>query len=239
MDIIFLSMKKKLIFIAEIGLNHNGNFDLCFELIKQAKLAGADIVKFQLGWRDKPNEINQMDKKKILQLIEWSNYFDIELLFSIISEKAWDLVKPFKLKKFKIASRTVKYDIPLVKKILNKKKETIISLGMWNKKKPPFPNRNHIFYLWCVSKYPCQPKDLKGLPKNFNKSIYHGYSDHSIGIETPLLAISRGAKMIEKHFTLDKSNTIIRDHSLSATPEEFRQMVNIGRDISKKINMGV
>ena len=56
-------MKKELTFIAEIGLNHNGNFDLCFELIKQAKFAGADIVKFQLGWRDKINEINQFDKK--------------------------------------------------------------------------------------------------------------------------------------------------------------------------------
>jgi len=232
-------MKKELVFIAEIGLNHNGNFDLCFELIKQAKFAGADIVKFQLGWRDKPNEMNQFDRKRISQLIEWSKYFEIELLFSIISDKAWELAKPFNFKKFKIASRTVKYDMPLVKKILKKQKETIISLGMWNKKKPPFPKRKNIFYLWCVSKYPCHPIDLKGLPKDFNKSHYYGYSDHSIGIETSLLAISRGAKIIEKHFTLDKSNTIIRDHSLSATPEEFRQMVNIGRDISRKINMGI
>ena len=232
-------MKKELVFIAEIGLNHNGNFDLCFELIKQAKFAGADIVKFQLGWRDKPNEMNQFDRKRISQLIEWSKYFEIELLFSIISDKAWELVKPFNFKKFKIASRTVKYDMHLVKKILKKRKETIISLGMWNKNKPPFPKNKNIFYLWCVSKYPCHPKDLKNLPKNFNKSYFYGYSDHSIGIETSLLAISRGAKIIEKHFTLEKSNTTIRDHSLSATPEEFRQMVNIGRDIYKKINMGI
>ena len=183
--------------------------------------------------------MNQFDKKRIYQLIEWSKYFEIELLFSIISDKAWELVKPFNFKKFKIASRTIKYDMPLVKKILKKKKETIISLGMWDKKKPPFPKRKNIYYLWCVSKYPCHPKDLKGLPKNFNKSHYYGYSDHSIGIETCILAISRGAKIIEKHFTLDKSSTIIRDHSLSATPEEFKQMVNIGRDISKKINMGI
>jgi sialic acid synthase SpsE len=68
-------MKKKLIFIAEIGLNHNGNFDLCFELIKQAKFAGADIVKFQLGWRDKPSEMNQFNKQRISKLIEWAEYF--------------------------------------------------------------------------------------------------------------------------------------------------------------------
>ena len=231
-------MNKKLTFIAEIGLNHNGNFDLCYELIKQAKLAGADIVKFQLGWRNKPHEINQLNKKKISKLIEWAKYFEIELLFSIISKEAWNMIKPFKFQKFKIASRTVKYDIKLVKDILKSKKNTIISLGMWDKKTSISENKK-IFYLWCLSKYPCEPNDLKKLPKNFDKSPYFGYSDHSIGIETSILAISRGAKIIEKHFTLDKSDTTIRDHSLSATPSEFRNMVNIGRDIFKKINMGI
>ena len=61
----------KLIFIAEIGMNYNGNIDLAFELIKQAKLAGADIAKFQLGWRDKPGEINNINKEKIDKLISW------------------------------------------------------------------------------------------------------------------------------------------------------------------------
>ena len=56
-----------------------------------------------------------------------------------------------------------------------------------------------------------------------------------MGIETCLLAISRGAKVIEKHFTLDKSDQTIRDHSLSATPDEFLNMVKIGREICKKI----
>ena len=52
-----------MLFIAEIGLNHNGNFDLGCEMIRQAKLAGADIAKFQLGWRDKPGEINRLDAR--------------------------------------------------------------------------------------------------------------------------------------------------------------------------------
>ena len=47
-----------MVFIAEIGLNHNGNFNLCYEMIKQAKNSGADIVKFQLGWRSAKHEIN-------------------------------------------------------------------------------------------------------------------------------------------------------------------------------------
>ena len=226
-------------FIAEIGLNHNGNFSLCFELIKQAKLAGANIVKFQLGWRNKPGEINCIDKKIINQLISWSKYFEIELLFSVITDDAYKMIKPFNFKKYKIASRTVVDNLPLVKKILKEKKQTIISLGMLKDKKLPIAKRENIHYLWCLSKYPCEPKDLKNLPKNFNKSHFEGYSDHTIGIETSLIAISRGAKIIEKHFTLDKSSTIIRDHALSATPAEFKLLVDLGNDISKKISIGV
>ena len=232
-------MRNKPTFIAEIGMNHNGNFDLCFEMIKQAKLSGADIVKFQLGWRDKPGEINRINSKVIRKFIDWTNYFEIELLFSIISDESYKLIKPFNFKKYKIASRTVVDNPDLIKKILKEKKKTIISLGMWNKKKLPFPLKKNISYLWCLSKYPCEPNELKNLPKNFQKSKFDGYSDHSIGIETCLIAISRGARIIEKHFTLDKSNTTIRDHSLSATPEEFKLLVDLGTDIYKKINLGV
>ena len=75
-------------FIAECGLNHNGNLDLTYELIRQASLSGADIAKFQLGWRDKKNEINNIQP---LQSNGWvggtpfpykaiSNGDDLELL---------------------------------------------------------------------------------------------------------------------------------------------------------------
>tara|TARA_B100000795_G_C22707010_1_gene401962 strand:- start:195 stop:905 length:711 start_codon:yes stop_codon:yes gene_type:complete len=230
---------EKIKFIAEIGMNHNGNFSLCYELIKQAKLSGADIVKFQLGWRDKKGEINQIDKKIIQKLYDWSNYFDIELMFSILTNDALKKIEEFKPKRIKIASRTLKEDFLLAKKIVNKNIATIISLGMWDSSKLPFKKNNNINYLWCLSKYPTEPKDLLKFPKKFKNSIYDGYSDHSIGIEMCLLAISRGANIIEKHFTLDKSNTTIRDHALSATPEEFRQMVILGQDIKKKINLGI
>ena len=48
-----------------------------------------------------------------------------------------------------------------------------------------------------------------------------------------LLAIERGAKIIEKHFTLDKSDTTIRDHALSLLPHEFKSLVDIGKGIQK------
>ena len=229
-----------MIFISEIGMNYNGNFSLIYELIRQSKLSGADICKFQLGWRDKPGEINQLDLKKVNQIIGWCEYFEIEPMFSLISNEAYEIFKKTKLKKIKIASRSLKFDYKLVEKIVkeNQDKEIIISLGMWDKKEVPFENKN-IKYLFCVSNYPTYVEDLKDFPKQFSNKKFYGYSDHTIGIETSLLAISRGAEIIEKHFTLDKSNTIIRDHALSATPEEFREMVNLGRDINKKILFGL
>ncbi len=229
----------KIIFISEVGMNHNGNLDLSYELIKQSKFSGADIVKFQLGWRNKPGEINVIDVKRIKQLIEWSKYFEIELMFSVISNDAYEIIKKFNFKKYKIASRTVKENRNLSKKILKLGEETFISLGMWKGKNLPFKKNKKIKYLYCVSKYPCFPKDLLNLPKKFDNTLYDGYSDHSIGVETCLIAIARGANIIEKHFTLDKSDNTIRDNALSATPEEFRTLVNIGRDIHKKINLGI
>ena len=228
-----------MIFIAEIGMNYNSNFSLIYELIRQAKLSGASICKFQLGWRDKPGEINELDLEKVNQIIKWCNYFNVEPLFSIISEDAYEIFKKTNLKKIKIASRSLKYDFDLVARIVqeNKDKKIIMSLGMWEGKEKPF-NSNNIEYLYCKSKYPSFNDDLKDFPKQFQNN-YTGYSDHCIGIEMCLIAITRGAKVIEKHFTLDKSDTTIRDHALSATPIEFKQMVDLGEEIKRKIDFGI
>ena len=230
-----------MIFIAEIGMNYNGNFPLCYELIKQAKHSGADIVKFQLGWRDGHNEINQLDQEKLETLHQWAKLFDVNIMFSIFNEKSLKLIQNFSPKFIKVASRTLKENFALVEKIININAEFFISLGMWeNKEKLPFLNNKNIKYLWCKSKYPTFNEDLKSVfLKEFRENHIIGYSDHSIGIEMALLSIARGSKIVEKHFTLDKSNTTIRDHTLSATPEEFRNLVNLGRDLEKKISAGI
>ena len=231
--------KSNLIFIAEIGLNHNGNFDACYEMIRLAKKSGANIAKFQLGWKSLPHEINFMDEKRIKTLKKWADDFEIELMFSIFNKKSLEMVKILELKKYKIASRTVVGDIDLVKEIVDLNKKTYISLGMWNESKLPIEGKENIEYLWCKSEYPTELHHLKNFPKNFNNSDYAGYSDHTIGIDVPLIAIGRGANVIEKHFTLDKTSTVIRDHILSATPEEFEEMVRIGSEIHRKIQLGL
>jgi N-acetylneuraminate synthase/N,N'-diacetyllegionaminate synthase len=53
-----------------------------------------------------------------------------------------------------------------------------------------------------------------------------GYSDHSLGIEAATFAVAAGARIIEKHFTLDKNHSEFRDHQLSADPQDFRLLVS-------------
>lgn len=228
-----------MLFIAEIGLNHNGNFDLACEMIRQAKLAGADITKFQLGWRDKPDEMNHLDADIIKKFSDYADFLDIELMFSVIHKEAFELLKPFNPQRYKIASRTVKDDIDFVKEVVAEGKPTIVSLGMWDEPGMPLEPTENVDYLWCRSLYPSYPWDMEGLPKNFTDSPYTGYSDHTLGIETALLAISRGATIIERHFTMDKSDSTIRDHTLSSSPEEFAQLVDIGRAMARQVAAGI
>ena len=63
--------------------------------------------------------------------------------------------------------------------------------------------KDNLEYLYCVSKYPASYEDIK-MP-DFNNSFFSGYSDHTIGIGSCLFAASRGAKIIEKHYSNNKS----------------------------------
>ena len=228
-----------MLFISEIGLNYNSVFSNCEKLIKMSKWAGADIAKFQLGWKGNVGEINHLDYDKISQLFDWCDKYEIEIMFSIFNFESLELIRKFPIKRFKIASRTLIDNLDLCKKIISLNLETFISLGMWaNKEELPFSDDN-IRYLWCKSNYPTDNDDLKLLPKSFFDKKIIGYSDHSIGIESALIAITRGAKIIEKHFTLDKRSDFIRDHALSAEPEDFKILTSLGREISKKINHGI
>jgi N,N'-diacetyllegionaminate synthase len=224
-------MIKKPIFIAEIGMNADGNFDLNHELIRCAADAGADIAKFQIGWRGEADDINFIDYDRLKKLISWCEYFNIEFMASIITKDALELSKKFDIRRYKIASRTLIDDLPLAQSIIDLRKPTFVSLGMWDDAKLPFEAKN-ISYLYCKSKYPTHIDDLRNFPEFFDNSIV-GYSDHFMGIEACLVALARGATVIEKHFTLNKTSKVIRDHALSATPEEFANLVKIGKNISR------
>ena len=225
-----------MLFVAEIGLNHDGNFDIAHELIRRAKDAGADIAKFQFGWRCKPDEINYIDKDRARQLRDWCDYWDIEMMASIINDEGLELARHVGLRRYKIASRTVVDRPDLVQKVLADGKETFVSLGMWKGEGWPFEvPSDRLHYIFCRSLYPTPPAELRAMPTAFGVDRWYGYSDHCLGTSGCVLAIARGAQFVEKHLTLNKASQVIRDHILSATPEEFSELVRVGRPLARLV----
>lgn len=98
----------------------------------------------------------------------------------------------------------------------------------------------NIILLHCTTSYPCKFEDVNlmamdTLKEHFGYDI--GYSDHTVGIEVAIAAAARGARVIEKHFTLDKSMPG-PDHIASMEPQEFKQMVVAIRNVEKAFGTG-
>lgn len=201
---------------------------------------GADIAKFQFYDPDKifgpkgtyPDKKNyefaltvQFGFEQAKTLKKWCDEEGIEFMASVFDLERFEWMEELSVKRYKIASRSVQ-DKELCGKILKTKKETFISLGFWSKKGVPYDYKN-ARYLYCVPKYPCDYEDIK-LPKSFEKSIYHGFSDHTIGIEISLIAVARGSRIIEKHFTLNKG-LVGPDHICSMTPDELYDLSKYAR----------
>ena len=123
------------------------------------------------------------------------------------------MLKLFSPDKLKVASRDLT-NLPLLSALAETKIPIIVSTGMAGKKELDdainviSKSHSEISILHCVSQYPTAPKNvnLRTIPyllKNY-KDYVIGYSDHTIGISTPVAAIAMGAKIIEKHITLDR-----------------------------------
>ncbi len=225
--------------IAEIGQNHNGDMVLAKELIHAAKESGADIAKFQLfdalkTFEKKNNpwfEYNcktQLSQENLVTLNEECKKADIEFMSSVFNFELINWLEELNVERYKVASRSIN-DNKLIKTLLELNKPLIISLGHWKKKDfPVFSSNKKISYLYCVSKYPTELDELHLSEVDFSK--YDGFSDHTIGVNASIIALSRGAKIIEKHFTLDK-NLFGPDHSCSMLPEELMAISNFKKEL--------
>jgi sialic acid synthase SpsE len=224
-----------MIFVAEIGSSHRGQSGLAYELIRQASLAGADIVKFQLGHFEGSGELQAIRRWATTHakfLFKTCRYFNIEFMSSIFSTEGLETAQKLGQKRYKFASRDAfskhskqDYDT-LLYEVLKLGRITYISDSkVW-------AHRNARM-LHCVPCYPTFPGDLV-MPKSFPGLGYYGYSSHMHGIEDALLSIFRGSKLVEKHLTLDRSGPI-KDDYFALAPEEFAEMVRVGRRLEKLI----
>ena len=229
-----ISKNSKPLIVAEIGINHFGSLKLAKKIVDCAKKTGAEAVKVQIHLPDeemseeakkiKPGNSNvniyEIIKRNSLSLREeknLKNYIENKKLIYIatpFSYKAAKWLNDNNIKIFKIGSGECN-NIPFIKYVCSFKKPMIISTGMNNldtvKKTVKIVKRHNIPHalLHCVNLYPVEHKyirlnRLNKMIRIFKDSII-GYSDHSIGNTIPIAALALGAKIIEKHFVIEKN----------------------------------
>ena len=236
-------------YIAEIGLNHNGSVELAKKHIEEAKLAGATTAKFQTYFADtrvnKDSPIYEILKKcelnieEFLELADFCKELDIEFASTPFCVGSFQTLKQVNCSFIKIASFHLS-NFELLNKVFLESKcnDIIISTGVssfneilntnhfYNNIK--MENKPNLTFMHCVSEYPVSSIDnlnlinIKEIAEQTKKDV--GFSDHSIGFLAPSHAVSLGARVIEKHFTIDNSLEGA-DHAMSANPKMFKEMV--------------
>lgn len=244
--------KKRVFVIAEIGVNHNGSLSVCKNLIKKAKISGADAVKLQIinaeesySKSTKSYKIfkkNFLDYKEIKKIKSYAKKLNIILFATPGDFSSLSIIKKLNFPAIKISSGLLT-NIPLIVEASKLKKPMIVSTGFANLNEiretvnTIKKIHNKIAILRCTSIYPASNENLNlssilTLKKKFNAIV--GYSDHSLGDLACLTAVSLGAKIVEKHFTLNKKQTGA-DHRISSTPKEFKLLVDQIRMIEKSL----
>jgi len=174
-------------------------------------------------------------------LINFCKKNGIKFLSTGFDEKSIDYLNSLNMSYIKIPSGEIT-NLPYLIHVAKKQKKIIISTGMCHEYEIKKAidvliqygiSKEMISVLHCNTEYPTPMKDvnLKAMLaiKN-NLDVEIGYSDHTLGIEVPIAAVALGAKIIEKHFTLDR-NLPGPDHSASLEPEELKAMVEAIRNI--------
>lgn len=236
-------MKKDIEIIAEIGWNHMGDSSIAKKMIYSAKKNGADTVKFQYwdpkhlrpgiwdtdGRREIYNKAS-LTEEKVLELRDEANKVGCNFLISVFGTIGANIISNLGIKNIKIPSHETT-NIKLIEFCSRKFNHIYFSAGASLKEEvldavKILKNGSASFNLMhCVSSYPCEDKNANLNRLNWLSSIHDsiGYSDHTQSTLVPAFAVSKGATVIEKHFTTDKSLPG-RDNKFALDPIEFKQM---------------
>jgi len=198
---------------------------------------------------------SQLDMVKKLELsfdefIELKSYCEnanIEFLSTAFDFESLDFLNELDLNYFKVPSGEIT-NLPYLEKIASYQKPVILSTGMATLEEIESAililrgnGSGEITVLHCTTEYPAPFEDvnlraMSTLEKKFDLQV--GYSDHTVGIEVPIAAVALGAKVIEKHFTLNRE-MIGPDHQASIEPHELKQMVDAIRNIERALGNGL
>ncbi len=251
----YVGQNYPIFFIAEIGINHNGDLDTAKKLMLAAKNAGANAVKFQkrtieeiftaqsLGKvYDSPHAYGKTygEHREALEfkiddyreLFAFAKELEILLFASVWDFESVKFMEQFSVDAYKIASADMNY-FGLIEAVSKTGKPLLISTGMATqgeiKKMIEFTRKHTAKYIvmHCTSSYPALDQELNiefmNKIREWSKGNPIGYSGHEIDWLPSFIAALKGASVIERHVTLDKSLKG-SDHSASLTPQEFLEL---------------
>lgn len=244
--------------IAEIGNNHNGDFDRAIALVDAAVAAGADCAKFQMRKLDEVYRASSLSGKDDDLAVEYT--LDLLRRFELptVQQKKiaeycaakgiqylctpWDaksvaVLEGFGVQAYKVASADLT-NLPLLARLTATGKTLIVSTGMSTtdeiKVAAKFLDDRNAGYvlLHCQSTYPAA---LHNIHLRFMETLREihpvvGYSGHERGIAVSIAAVALGAVVIERHITLDREMEG-PDHAASLEPEEFKALVSGIREV--------
>lgn len=257
--------------IAEVGVNHNGSLDMALELIRAAKAAGADCVKFQtfkserVASADAPKADyqlkvtdraeSQIDMLRKLELAEdayprlISLCRELGILFSSTPYSEEDIAQLHALDVPILKAASIHCAEPHFLRVMAETgRPVVLSTGMatWDEVDRAVAairtaGNENLVVLQCTTNYPSAVSDanLRTMAAMAERYSCHvGYSDHTLSHAPCVASVALGARVIERHFTLD-SNLPGPDHSSSDTPASFARLVAMIRDAEAALGSAV
>jgi N,N'-diacetyllegionaminate synthase len=236
--------------IAEIGGNHEGNFEYAKELCRLAIESKADYVKFQIYTGNTlVSPVESPDRNKHFKKFELTKEQHIELAEMVINAGSyytasiWDTdilewIDPY-MRFYKIGSGDLTA-YAMISAIAKKKKPIIISTGLATEAEvlgtvafiqsldPMYKDANNLAILQCTSMYPIEYKDANlnvMLRLKEKTGLTVGYSDHTTDSRALCYATAMGAEVLEFHFTDTKEGKEFRDHKVSLTKTDVHQLI--------------
>jgi sialic acid synthase SpsE len=248
----------RVLVIAEIGNNHEGDVNVARELVQRAAEAGADAVKFQ-SFRTElfvsPTDTERFARMRSFELTaaDFASLAalarSLDLLFATtpLDLESVTALEPA-VDAFKVASGDNTF-YPLLDKLAKTGKPLIVSGGLADADElerivafvMSAGSVSELAVLHCVSSYPAPDEEanlaaVTSLAHRLRCTV--GYSDHTLGIDAAVLSVAAGARIVEKHFTLDVNYSEFRDHQLSADPVAFAELVERVRAVEDRLGTG-
>lgn len=241
--------------IAEAGVAHFGSEEKAYRLVDLAAEAGADAVKFQVfdveamiskdsrEWRERLAS-RQLPYEAFQRIQKYCFQQGITFFATAHDEPSLDFLAFLDVPVYKIGSGEVG-NWPFIERAAARGKPIILSTGMYRQEQIGEALRTiagtgnlNAAILHCVTDYPADPGDIAlgniGLIRE-RFGVVAGYSDHTAGYHIPLAAVALGARVIEKHITLDYNVPNAQDWKVSCGPDNLKAFVSQVRDIEAAV----